>query len=204
MRLADESRAPQIDLQQQTNTAGGRRQPPRSCLASRSWQPAPRRIAVRTTSTALALLAIALAACGGDDEPQRPSKAQYVRQANAICAAANERVEPLLREHLMKRPPTARDVAAFAGAVVPIERETLAKLRDIPAPAGDASTVARIYDAATRATDTLLAGRKRSSPGHAHPRRRPVRRVRAARPSSTASLRAAPPTNKGRPVINEG
>ena len=110
---------------------------------------------MKATSIAVLLLATALAACGGDDEPPRPSKAQYVRQANAICAAANERVEPLLREHLMKRPPTARDVAAFAQAVVPIERETLAKLRNLPAPAGDAATVARIYDAATRATDTL-------------------------------------------------
>ncbi len=114
----------------------------------------------RVLAGLLATLAVAAAGCGGDDKPA-PTKEQYVRQANATCKVANEKL-------------TSSAVAAFAGAQpteASIERyakdsgfptldQLIKDLRALTPPEGDEDAVAGAYDALQGAVDKSKADPK--------------------------------------------
>ena len=78
------------------------------------------------------LLALATAGCMGDDD-NGGSREDYVAKADGICGDYQVRLSRL------PRPRTAdpAELAAYLDRALPIAREQLEKLKDVPKPAGD-------------------------------------------------------------------
>jgi hypothetical protein len=81
----------------------------------------------RTMRAALGLTALALVAagCGGGD---RLSHAEYLKQADAICAKYEKRL------HALPDPETTKDLKALVDKGLPIAREGNAELKDLKPP----------------------------------------------------------------------
>ena len=101
-----------------------------------------------------ALLAGALlAACGGDDSP---SKAEYVKDANAICKKTNDELNADVKKEFGNQRPSQQQIEKFGtDTVAPTIEDELSQLRDLDAPSGDEDTVNAIYDAAQDGVDAL-------------------------------------------------
>ena len=80
-------------------------------------------------------LCLALGACGGSGDP---SRASYIRQANAICAAASGKIQ------VIGRPGTEINA---------VERAAISQLAALKRPAGDGKKLADEYRAARDAVD---------------------------------------------------
>lgn len=102
----------------------------------------------------VAIVGIALAACG-DDSPSALSKAEFVEQADAICAATNAEVEPIFEDFYstafagMPEGPTTETenqtiMEGFDGVldeVTPIFERQVEDLRALGAPEADGETI---------------------------------------------------------------
>ena len=110
-----------------------------------------------TPALLLAGLATLASACGGgsDTPAGPPSKAEYVRQANAICVQLGVAAEELARTTFGEEPRARGQLNAYSSASERIEAGKLAELRALQPPAGDAATVAAIYDAMERALGSI-------------------------------------------------
>jgi hypothetical protein len=99
------------------------------------------RVQTRRPAAVAAAGMLVLAGCGGDgDGGERLSKDEWIEQADAICAQANEDVEAL-------EEPTALDeIAAFTDEASGISREALADLRALRPPEEDQATVDEMLD----------------------------------------------------------
>jgi hypothetical protein len=109
-----------------------------------------RRLACLATAC---LGALALAACGGggDKGDKGLPKAQYVKQANAICTGNNQVQKKLVaRGFKDAHKPTAKEAQAFLGQFAATSRGALRTLQDIPKPKGDKDTLNKIYAAVDR------------------------------------------------------
>jgi hypothetical protein len=76
--------------------------------------PVPRSLA----AVLVAVLAAALLACGGDDD-QRLSQEEFVAQAEAICAASDDRMTELFADMPSDRVPTEEELDAAVDRLVP-------------------------------------------------------------------------------------
>jgi hypothetical protein len=82
-----------------------------------------------------------IAGCGGGGGDDELSKAEYIQRADQICRQANDEIEA-----------AAKDVNLgnirqfFTDTVIPKTEQELAKIRDLPIPAGDEETLNSIYD----------------------------------------------------------
>ena len=96
-------------------------------------------------------------ACGGGEETL--TKAEYVEQANAICAASNAEIEAVEEEMgeaieaQMAEAEEVPSVAEFAqmtseliSQTIPILEATLTDLRALPMPEGDEDTLTALYN----------------------------------------------------------
>ena len=90
---------------------------------------------MRLATATAAVAVLALAACGGDE---RLTRAEYVRQADAICAKYERRLEAL------GEPRALRDVPAFIERGVPLAKRELAELEELRPPEGDDPEVERL------------------------------------------------------------
>ena len=81
-----------------------------------------------------------LAACGGDDGRERLSKSEWIEQADAICAEADEGVDALTE------PSTLDEIPEFTESASEISREALADLRALQPPEEDQATVDGMLD----------------------------------------------------------
>jgi len=81
-----------------------------------------------------------LAACGGDDGGERLSKSEWIEQADAICAEADEGVDALTE------PSTLDEIPEFTESASAISREALADLRALQPPEEDEATVDGMLD----------------------------------------------------------
>jgi hypothetical protein len=99
----------------------------------------------RPTAVSLGAAGIlALAACGGNGDGERLSQEEWIAEADAICAQANEDVEAL-------EEPTALDeIAAFTEEASGISRDALADLRALQPPEDDETTVDEMLDLVER------------------------------------------------------
>jgi hypothetical protein len=90
-----------------------------------------RRVSRRVARAALAaaLATILLAACGGSSGP---TKAEYTKQAAAICRDANDSVTKVRADAT-----TTSALAASIGRVVSIEQDAARRVRALRAPKGD-------------------------------------------------------------------
>lgn len=89
----------------------------------------------------VAVLAVFAAGCGGGDE-ESLTKAEYVKQGNAICEESvkelGEEVKVYAKEHESdSRPDKAATVAFMNETVFPAFESQVEELRELPAPEGD-------------------------------------------------------------------
>lgn len=112
------------------------------------------------TFTALVLgviVGLVAGACGGGEEAL--TKAEYIEQANAICAASNAEVEAIeeemgeaIEEEMgeAEEVPTLEEFAQMTSELVsqtmPVLEAALTDLRALPAPEGDQDTLTALYD----------------------------------------------------------
>jgi hypothetical protein len=80
-----------------------------------------------------------LAACGGDGG-ERLSKAEWIEQADAICARASEDVEALTE------PTKLDEIPEFTDTASEISRDALSDLRALQPPEEDQTTVDEMLD----------------------------------------------------------
>ena len=81
---------------------------------------------MRLAACLLAILALAACSRGGSDE--RLSREEYVKRADAICAAYERRLERL------RRPENVAELGRLADEALPIAREGVRKLRALKPP----------------------------------------------------------------------
>ena len=108
----------------------------------------------------IAAVALAASSCGEDggtaDTTAAISKAQFTKQANAICAKANQEVtkisEDFAKENLSeeKRPTTAQ-ITELAKLALPTISRQVEELRALDVPAGEEKEVDAILSAAEEA-----------------------------------------------------
>ena len=96
---------------------------------------------------------VTAAACSGG-----PSKEEFIAEADAICAAAEERARDL-------EPPTDEaGFVDFASKLAGISEQSLADLRELEPPDGDEEAVEELFGTIDDANDALVnAIEKRSS-----------------------------------------
>jgi len=97
---------------------------------------------------AIALLAAGTTAgCGGDDE-EPLSKAEYIKQGDAICKKASAELEKEAKEQFPgNEEPSGEELTGFAEDVLKPNLEgQLNDLRDLTPPEDDADTVNAIYE----------------------------------------------------------
>ncbi len=104
---------------------------------------------MRSAAAALGA-AIALGACGGGGG-DRLSKADYIKEADAICKAASDKTDALTA------PETEDDIAAYFEAAGKLEKDMLKDLRSLKGPSADEGTLAALYDDVEEAIDAILA-----------------------------------------------
>ena len=114
----------------------------------------------------LCLAAVAIGGCGGDSdetasgEAEALTKAQWVKQADAICTKANNRQEALLREEVegaTDAPSKSQQADFVVNAGVPPLREAAESLEELGAPAGEEKKAEAFIDALEKALDEIEA-----------------------------------------------
>ena len=99
----------------------------------------------RSISVPLAGLALAatLAGCGGGSS--HPSKASFIKRADAICLRGSRAQDAL------NSPSSNADLAAYVKRVYAIERGVVSDVRALTTPDGDTGTISTMLDNVDRA-----------------------------------------------------
>jgi hypothetical protein len=101
-------------------------------------------------------IALAFAACGGDDEDSGPSKSEFIKQADSICADAEKQAEDIARQGFSDpENPKPQEVLDIIQDVIPVQRETLEKIRNLDKPEGDEDQIDEFLNEAEKATDEV-------------------------------------------------
>ena len=95
-----------------------------------------------------------LAACGDDDEG--PTKAEYIENADVVCAEADVKVDDIFRAKLNDET-DPKKLQEGIKALLPEERKLLSELRALEKPEGEQDEIDRIWAARERAVDGLEA-----------------------------------------------
>jgi hypothetical protein len=93
-------------------------------------------------------------ACGGDDDDAAVTKADFIEQADAICADFNERGEAL-GEDLSEDASLEELAALFLEEGIPLLREQIDDLRELDLPEADAEQLEQLWDDLDAGTDEL-------------------------------------------------
>lgn len=115
---------------------------------------------------ALALLAIVVAGCGGGSDSTNTdattsslTKAEFLKQGNAVCAKGNKEIEEGFEEFEKenglqnKRPTNAQLTEAIETIVIPKVRQQIEGVKALGAPSGEEAEVEAITDAAEEALE---------------------------------------------------
>lgn len=96
----------------------------------------------------LAATMLVATGCGGDDssEESAPTKAEYITQADDICAADQEEIQTAAAD-VSGDPSDAATQEVVTNDVLPIYQEQLDELRALTPPEGEEEATAGIYDA---------------------------------------------------------
>lgn len=114
---------------------------------------------------ALALLALALTAltgCGGDtDEAEAPTKAAFIKRADAICSGADKKQEIGLQNYTKQNPNSNLDQDQVVKVVMrvgmpPLEEEA-EELAELTPPAGDEDKIDTMVRGIEEAVDKAKA-----------------------------------------------
>ena len=100
--------------------------------------------------TILAVAALGLSACGGDDEPQAPTRAEFIAKTDAQCIVSNARTKTL-NEEAAKAAESARDDTQLLRNLAPIlergyeqVRANARAFRAVEPPSADVDEIDRI------------------------------------------------------------
>jgi hypothetical protein len=107
---------------------------------------------LKRSAVSALMLAFAFSACGGDDGG--PSKAEFIEDADAICAEASARAEELARQGFSDpQNPTPDEVLAIVEQLIPLQRETTADVRALDKPEDEEDEIDSLLNQADAATD---------------------------------------------------
>jgi hypothetical protein len=99
----------------------------------------------------LALVLIA-AGCGGGED--HLTKAEFLKQGNAICRKGNHDIEGTAKKQFGNQRPSPSQLKKFAtGTLIPSVQSQIDQIRDLAAPSGDEDKVNAILDEAQGALD---------------------------------------------------
>lgn len=106
-------------------------------------------------------VALAIAGCGGDSSTSTSSvsKAEFVKEADAVCQGGNKRMEAgfakFLTENKDVKRPTRDDYEKLVVTVlVPSIRKEIDELRALDTPSGDEDRADAIFDAVEEGLET--------------------------------------------------
>jgi hypothetical protein len=112
---------------------------------------------------ALALLVLATAGCMGDDGGNGGSREYYVAKADGICGDYQVRLSRVPRP----RSGDPAELATYLDRALPIAREQLDKLKDVPKPEGetDQQDIERLFSLLEQELDLNEAAQKAAAAG---------------------------------------
>lgn len=106
-------------------------------------------------------LALVAAGCGSSSSSDSTSaaltKAEYVKQGNAICKKANAKIESAAKEDLGPNPSKAQVTSFVNDTLGPALDEELSGLHGLTPPSGDEKTVSAMLDEADQALAKVKA-----------------------------------------------
>ena len=95
----------------------------------------------------LAATMLVAAGCGGDDSSEdAPTKAEYITQADEICANDQEEIQTAAAD-VSGEPNDPATQEVVTNDVLPIYQDQLEELRGLTPPEGEEDATAGIYDA---------------------------------------------------------
>jgi hypothetical protein len=106
------------------------------------------------TLTGCALLAAGLlaAGCGGGDD--NLTKAEFLKQGNAVCKKGNDQIDKAARQTFGKKHPSQAELNTFANdTLIPVVQQEIDGIRDLNPPSEDEDQVNAIVDEAQAALD---------------------------------------------------
>jgi hypothetical protein len=93
----------------------------------------------------LSLLALGIASCGGGDDDDAPSQADFAQRANEICRQAEASLEKV-----GENAETPQDIVEAVDRVIEEARDAVDQLADLDRPEGQAGKTAEEFVEATR------------------------------------------------------
>lgn len=103
----------------------------------------------------VAVLPLGLVACG-EDEDKGPSKADYIKEADAICARSNQETDAIFEEAVENpRKPKPDEAQAAIEQAVPVLDKDIKELKALEPPKDDKDQVAAIWSALEEGVTTL-------------------------------------------------
>lgn len=111
----------------------------------------------KLTTALLVCLPFAFAACGGDDEG--PSKADYIKDADALCAESDAKTDKIFEEGFEDpQDPQPDEAQAAIKEALPLVKDNLEKLRDLEKPKDDEEDIEAIYNSVETGIEALDEG----------------------------------------------
>lgn len=105
----------------------------------------------------LITMAVALGACGGDDDP-RLTKARFIEQGSAICGESSARIDSAAQNAFQEpgKIPTAEEITAFAtNTVAPTIENEVERLSELRPPEDDEERIEDILQAGRDGVDRV-------------------------------------------------
>jgi hypothetical protein len=110
----------------------------------------------RVAALLIALVSLFAAGCGGGDDDKALSKAEYLKQGNAICKKGNDAIDAA--GQALGESPTKAQITAFAtDTLIPSVSTQIKDLRALDPPEEDADTLTALYDDAEAALEKIKA-----------------------------------------------
>jgi hypothetical protein len=108
----------------------------------------------------LAIAAVGLvligAGCGGGDNT--PTKAEFIKQADAICTKAHDSLEKAFNQSFAGKQPSQAELNKFAREeLAPTVQGEIDDVRNLDPPSGDEGEIEAITDAAQSGVDKIKA-----------------------------------------------
>jgi hypothetical protein len=103
-----------------------------------------------TAAGAVALAATVAIGCGSSDDG--PSKAEFVKKGNAICAKGNKQIEAEAKKTFSSGRPTKSQITTFmTQTVIPSTQKQVDEIKALDPPKADEDQIKEITDAADAA-----------------------------------------------------